>query len=49
VGFELSGLWAFKAGALSLEPHLQSILALVILEIGSPELFSGAVLEPQSS
>jgi hypothetical protein len=36
-----SGLWAYKAGALPLESHLQSILIC--------ELFSWAGLKPWSS
>jgi hypothetical protein len=45
-----SGLYTCKAGALPLEPHLQSNFALVILEMGgSQELFAQAGLEPQSS
>jgi hypothetical protein len=46
LGFELR---ACKAEALPLEPHLQSILLCLFLEIGSCELFAWAGLEPWSS
>jgi hypothetical protein len=39
-----SGLCSHKAGILLLEPHLQSIFALVVLEIGSQELVAWAGL-----
>jgi hypothetical protein len=45
-------LWAYhlQAGALPLEPHLQSIFALIIfLEMGSPKLLAWAGLELPSS
>jgi hypothetical protein len=35
-----------KAGVLPLEPHLQSIFGLVILEMGFYEQFAWAGLEP---
>jgi hypothetical protein len=35
-----------QAGALLLEPQLLSIFALVILEMGSPELVAWPGLEP---
>jgi hypothetical protein len=38
-----------EAGALPLEPHLQSILLCLILEMGSHELFAQAGLESRSS
>jgi hypothetical protein len=38
LGFELRAPY-YKAGALSLEPHLQSIFALVILEKGVSQTF----------
>jgi hypothetical protein len=38
------GLWACKAGALQLEPCLQSILLWLFLEMRSPELFVQASL-----
>jgi hypothetical protein len=42
-----SELHTCKAGVLSLQSHLQSILPLVILEIGgSQELFAKTGLEP---
>jgi hypothetical protein len=50
LGFELR---ANKAGACKggtlLEPHLQFIFALIVLEMRSRELFVQAGLEPQSS
>jgi hypothetical protein len=48
LGFE-EGLHACKAGDLPLGPKLQTILLLVILEMGSHELFAWAELQPQSS
>jgi hypothetical protein len=42
-----SGLHASRAGILPPEPHLQSIFALVILDMRSEELFTGAGLKPQ--
>jgi hypothetical protein len=45
-----SGLCACKAGLyLPLEPYLQSIFALVILEMGYFELFAWVGLKSQSS
>jgi hypothetical protein len=41
-----SGLYTCKAGALSLELHLRSILLWLFWEIGSYELFAQASLEP---
>jgi hypothetical protein len=41
-----SGFHACKAGTLPFEPHLQSIFALVILEMGFLKLFTGVGLEP---
>jgi cadmium resistance protein CadD (predicted permease) len=51
LGFEFRAshlLQACKIGTQTLEPHLQSIFALVILEMGSHELFAPCGLEPQS-
>jgi hypothetical protein len=48
LGFELS-FTLCKVGTVPHEPHLQSIFALVILEIGSRELFAWAGLGPLSS
>jgi hypothetical protein len=42
-----SELHTCKAGTLLLEPQLQSIFALVILEMGSHELFAQTNLEQQ--
>jgi hypothetical protein len=44
-----SGLHSCKAGTLPLEPLSPVHFALVILEMGSQELFSQAGLEQQSS
>jgi hypothetical protein len=41
-----SRLCAYKAGALSLETHLQSILLWLFWRWGSRELFAQADLEP---
>jgi hypothetical protein len=41
-----SGFHTYKAGSLMLEPHLQFIFALLILEMGSLELFVWTGLEP---
>jgi hypothetical protein len=41
-----SGLHTCKIGTLLLESHLQSIFALVILKMGSSELFAWIGLEP---
>jgi hypothetical protein len=41
-----SVLCSCKASALTLEPHLQSIFALVILEMASCELFAQACFRP---
>jgi hypothetical protein len=46
--FEL-GFMLAKQVLLSFEAHLQSIFALVILEIGSCKLFAWIGLKPQSS
>jgi hypothetical protein len=43
--FELRAFHSCKADPLLLDPHLWSIFALVILEMGSPELFAQAGLE----
>jgi cytochrome c biogenesis factor len=43
-----SELCTCKLGTLLLEPHYQSILLWLLLEIGSHELFAWADLEPQS-
>jgi hypothetical protein len=40
-----SGLHTHKAGTLPVEPHLQSHFALVILKMGSQELFACANFE----
>jgi hypothetical protein len=44
-----SGFCACKAGTLPPEPHLQSIFALVILEMGSLQLSAQTGLETWSS
>jgi hypothetical protein len=44
VGIGFERLYTCKASALSLEPHLQSIFVVVILEIGAGELFAHADL-----
>jgi hypothetical protein len=43
-----SGLCTYKAGGLLLEPHLQVHFALVILEMGSHELFAPNLRIPSS-
>jgi hypothetical protein len=48
LGFE-QRLHTCKAGTLPLEPHLQSIFALVILEMGSHKVFAQTGLEIPSS
>jgi hypothetical protein len=46
LGFELKAL---NTDALPLEPYLQSISALIILEMGPQQLFAWAGLKQQSS
>jgi hypothetical protein len=46
---EETGVCKCKAGTLPLEPHLQSIFALVILEMESLKLVAWTDLELQSS
>jgi hypothetical protein len=41
--------WYCKADALLLEPHLQSIFSLVIVEMGSCKIFAHVGLKPQFS
>jgi hypothetical protein len=45
LGFELRA-FTYKANPLLLEPHVQFIIGLVILEMGSWELFAQVVHKP---